>query len=63
MVSFTPLPLYPRDIAQRLRIFQNRVPRRIFEPERNEVTGTSRKLHNEEFHYFVFTTSIIIIMK
>jgi hypothetical protein len=30
----------PPEIAHRLRIFQNRVPRRIFGPKRNEVTGT-----------------------
>jgi len=33
---------------RRLRMFQNRVLRRIFEPRREEVTGEWRKLHNEE---------------
>jgi hypothetical protein len=32
----------------RLRVFENRVLRRIFEPKRNEVKGDWRKLHNEE---------------
>jgi len=32
-----------------LRVFDNRVLRRIFGPERDEVTGEWRKLHNEEF--------------
>jgi hypothetical protein len=32
----------------RLRVFENRVLRRIFGPKRNEVTGEWRKLHNEE---------------
>jgi hypothetical protein len=32
----------------RLRVFENRVPRRIFGPKRDEVTGERRKLHNEE---------------
>jgi hypothetical protein len=32
----------------RLRVFENRVLRRIFGPERDEVTGEWRKLHNEE---------------
>jgi hypothetical protein len=32
----------------RLRVFENRVLRRIFGPERDEVTGDWRKLHNED---------------
>ena len=32
---------------RRLRAFENRVLRRIFEPKRDEVTGEWRKLHNE----------------
>jgi hypothetical protein len=31
---------------QRLRVFKNRVLRRIFGPKRDEVTGDWRKLHN-----------------
>jgi hypothetical protein len=34
----------------RLRVFENRVLRRIFSPKRNEVTGDRRKLHEEELH-------------
>jgi hypothetical protein len=34
----------------RLRVFENRVLRRIFGPKRDEVTGGWRKLHNEELH-------------
>jgi hypothetical protein len=34
----------------RLRVFENRVLRRIFGPKRDEVTGDWRKLHNEELH-------------
>jgi hypothetical protein len=34
----------------RLRVFDNRVLRRIFGPKRDEVTGDWRKLHNEELH-------------
>jgi hypothetical protein len=29
-------------------VFENRVPRRVFGPKRDEVTGEWRKLHNEE---------------
>jgi hypothetical protein len=34
----------------RLRVFENRVLRRIFGSKREEVTGGWRKLHNEELH-------------
>jgi len=30
----------------RLRVFENRVPRKIFGPKRDELTGEWRKLHN-----------------
>jgi hypothetical protein len=32
---------------RRLRVFENRVLRRILEPKRDEVTGEWRELHNE----------------
>jgi hypothetical protein len=32
----------------RLRVFENRVLRRIFGPKRDEVTGEWRKFNNEE---------------
>jgi len=35
---------------RRLRAFENRVLRRIFEPKRDEVTGDGRKLHKEELN-------------
>jgi hypothetical protein len=34
----------------RLRVFQNRVLRRISGPKRDEVARGWRKLHNEELH-------------
>jgi hypothetical protein len=34
----------------RLRVFENRVLRRIFGPKMDEVTGEWTKLHNEELH-------------
>ena len=33
---------------RRLRVFENRVVRRVFGPKRDEVTGECRKLQNEE---------------
>jgi hypothetical protein len=35
---------------RRLRVFENRVLRRIFGSKRDEVTGERRKLHNEELN-------------
>jgi hypothetical protein len=46
----------------RLRVFQNRVPRRIFEPKRDEVPGGWRKLHNE-LHNLHSSPSIIRVIK
>jgi hypothetical protein len=37
-----------------LRVFENRVLRRIFGPEREEVAGGWRRLHNEELHNFCY---------
>jgi hypothetical protein len=34
----------------RLRVFENRVLRRIFGPKTEEVIGGWRKLHKEEHH-------------
>jgi hypothetical protein len=34
----------------RLRVFENRMLRRIFGPKSDEVTGGWRKLHNEKLH-------------
>jgi hypothetical protein len=35
---------------RKLKVFENRVLRRVFGPKRDEVTGEWRKLHNEELH-------------
>jgi hypothetical protein len=42
-----------------LRVFENRVLRRIFVLKRDEVTGAWRKLHNEELHNLSSSPSII----
>jgi hypothetical protein len=47
----------------RLRMFENRVLRRIFGPKRDEVTGDWRKLHNEELHGLYSSTSIDRVIK
>ena len=48
-----PVVLYGREnwsltlmYERKLRVFENRVPRRIFGPNRDEVTGKRRKIHN-----------------
>jgi 3-oxoacyl-ACP reductase-like protein len=42
-----------------VRVFENRVLKRIFGPNRDEVTGEWRKLHNEELHNLYSTPDII----
>jgi hypothetical protein len=39
----------------RLRMFENRVLRRIFGPKRDEVKGGWRKLHNEELYKYTLS--------
>jgi hypothetical protein len=46
----------------RLRVFENRVLRRIFCPKRDDVTGDWRKLH-EEFHNLYSSPNIIRMIK
>jgi hypothetical protein len=48
---------------RRLRVFQNRVLRRIFGPKRNEVTGEWRKLQNEELNDLYSSPSIVRVIK
>jgi hypothetical protein len=43
----------------RLRVFENRVLRRIFGAKRDEVTGEWRKLHSEELHILYSSPNII----
>jgi hypothetical protein len=46
--------------AEGLReVHRLRVPRRIFGPKRDEVTGDWRKVHNEELHNLYLSPCII----
>jgi hypothetical protein len=45
--------------ADRLRVFENRVLRRIFVPKRDEVRGEWRKLDNGELHNLYSSPDII----
>jgi hypothetical protein len=47
----------------RLRVFENRVLRRIFEPKRDEVKGEWRKLHNEELNDPYCSPNIVRVIK
>ena len=47
----------------RLRVFENRLLRRIFGPKRDEVKGEWRKLHNEELNDLYFSQDIIRMVK
>jgi hypothetical protein len=47
----------------RLRVFEKRVLRRIFGPNRDKVTVGWRKLYNEELHKFYFSPNIIRMIK
>jgi hypothetical protein len=46
-----------------LRVFENRVLRRIFRPKRDEVMGEWRRLHNEELNDLYSSPCIIQIKK
>ena len=48
---------------RRLRVFENRVLRRIFGPKRDEVTGEWRKLHNEDLNYLYCSRNIVRVIK
>jgi hypothetical protein len=47
----------------RLRVFENRVLRRIYGPKRDEVTGEWRKLNNDELRDLYSSPSIIRMIK
>jgi hypothetical protein len=46
----------------RLKVFENRVLRRIFGPKR-EADGSRRKLHNDELHDLYSSPNIVRVIK
>ena len=46
----------------RLRVFENRILRRIFEPKRGE-NGEWRRLHNEELHSLYPSLNMVKVIK
>jgi hypothetical protein len=47
----------------RLRVYENRVLRRIIGPKRDEVTGEWRRLHNKELYVLYSSPGIIRVIK
>ena len=47
----------------RLRVFENRVLKKIFGPKRDEVTGERRRLHNDELYVLYSSPNIIRAIK
>jgi len=49
-------------VERRLRLFENRVPRRIFGPKRDEVAGERGKVHNEELNDLYCSPNIVRVI-
>jgi hypothetical protein len=47
----------------KVRVCENRVLRRLFGPERDEVTGVWRERYNEEFHDLYYSPTIVRVIK
>ena len=48
---------------RRLRVFENRVLRKIFGPKKNEVRGKWRKLYNEDLNDLYASPNILRVIK
>jgi len=48
---------------RKLRVFENRVSRKIFGPRRDEVTGEWRRLHNEGLNDLYSPPNIVRVIK
>jgi len=65
-----PLVLFGRETwtltlrdERRLRLFENKVLRKIFGPRKDEVTWERRKLHNEEIKNLYSSPNIFQVIK
>jgi hypothetical protein len=50
-------------LTHRLRVFDNRVPTKIFGTKREEVTGEWRRLHNKELYDLYSSPYIVRVIK
>jgi hypothetical protein len=50
-------------LSKEIKMFENRVLRRVFGPKRDEVTGEWRKLHNEELKDLYSLPNIVRVVK
>jgi len=48
---------------RKLRVFENKVLRRIFGPKRNDVTGEWGRLHNQELNDLYSSPNIVWVIK
>jgi hypothetical protein len=48
---------------RRLRVYENRVQRRIFGPKRDEVTGEWKRPHKEELYALYPSSNMIQVIK
>jgi hypothetical protein len=56
------LPLTKKE-EHRLRVFENRVEKRMYEPQMEELEEDWRRLHNEELHNLYASLNIIRVIK
>jgi hypothetical protein len=54
---------YNKSHEHRLRVFENRVLKKVFGSKKDELTGEWRRLHNEELHYVYSSPNIIQVIK
>jgi hypothetical protein len=63
LLHLVPILIFRLREEHRLRVFENRVLRRIFGPKRDEATGDWRRLHNEELNDLYSSPNIIRVIK